>query len=203
MMTEFNAERMVPHSVKDYFDSQACHWDTHSRHDPGKLHRIIRTCDLQPGQRVLDVACGTGVLFPWLLEHDPALLMGIDISEGMTEIARAKHRDRRLKIVTADYYHLDAEPFDRIIVYNAYPHFFDKERFAEKTRNLLVHGGRFVVAHNKGHENLNKMHERRGACLYSVPLRPASEERRWFEPYFEIDVCVDTGDINIISGIAV
>ena len=203
MMTNLNVESVIPHGVKAYFDSQACHWDARSHHEPGKLRRIIRTCDLHTGQRVLDVACGTGVLFSWLLAHDPSLLMGIDLSEGMTEIARAKHRDKRLKIVTADYYHLEAGAFDRIIIYNAYPHFFDKERFAEKTRNLLAPGGRFVVAHNKGRESLNAMHEARGACLYSVPLMRVVEERRWFEPYFEIDCCMDTSDIYILSGMLV
>ncbi len=200
MTTNLNAKSVIQHDVKAYFDSQAGHWDSHSHHEPGKLRRIIRACDLHSGQRVLDVACGTGVLFPWLLAHDPSLLMGIDLSERMTEIARAKHRDKRLKIVTADYYHLAAGAFDRIIIYNAYPHFFDKMRFAEKTRDLLIPGGRFVVAHNKGRESLNEMHKARGVHQYSVPLKAVTEESRWFDPYFEIDNCIDAKDIFILSG---
>jgi cyclopropane fatty-acyl-phospholipid synthase-like methyltransferase len=202
MTSNLNAESAIPHGVKAYFDGQAGGWDARSHHEPGKLRRIIRACDLHAGQRVLDVACGTGVLFPWLLSHDPSLLMGIDLSDGMTDIARKKYRDKRLRIVTADYYHLEAGAFDRIIIYNAYPHFFDKERLAGKTYSLLAPGGRFVVAHDKGRDSLNEMHEARGARPYSVPLMPAREERRWFEPYFEIDSCIDTGDIYILSGMS-
>ncbi len=203
MTSNFNTANAESHGVKAYFDGQAGHWDARSHHEPGKLRRIVRACDLHAGQRVLDVACGTGILFPWLLAHDPSLLMGIDLSERMTDIARQKYCDKRLRIVTADYYQLEAGAFDRIIIYNAYPHFFNKERFAEKTRDLLAPGGRFVIAHDKGRESLNAMHEARGVCLYSVPLMSASEERRWFEPYFEIDTCMDSNDIYVLSGMLV
>jgi demethylmenaquinone methyltransferase/2-methoxy-6-polyprenyl-1,4-benzoquinol methylase len=188
------------HAVKAYFDSQAENWDGGSHHDPRKLRYILRICDLHAGQRILDVACGTGVLFPWLLAHGPDLLMGIDISEGMTEKARKKYRDKRLRIVTADFYQLEAGNFDRIIMYNAYPHFFDKERLANKTSDLLAAGGRFIVAHNKGRESLNAMHDARGAGECSLPLMPVSMERCWFEPYFIINDCVDNGDMYILSG---
>jgi ubiquinone/menaquinone biosynthesis C-methylase UbiE len=189
------------HAVKDYFDNQADQWDLYSHHDPHKLCKIMHMCDLHPGQRVLDVACGTGVLFPWLLAHDPALLAGIDISDGMTRVARQKYRDNRLQVMTLDYYQMETGEFDRIIIYNAYPHFFDKERLAKKTYNLLAFGGRFVVAHNKGRESLNEMHTRRGAGDFSMPLEHTSVERHRFEPYFNIDCCVDNDDIYILSGI--
>ena len=202
MMIETSGEAAVgSRAAKAYFDRQAKHWDRYARHDSHKLRAIMRMLDLHAGQRVLDVACGTGVLFPWLLSRDPLLLMGIDISEVMTEKARAKYRDRRLRIVTADYYHLAAGAFDRVVVYNAYPHFFDKERFARKTLDLLSPGGRFVVAHNKGRESLNAMHEARGACGCSVPLQPADTERGWFEPFFAMDVSIDNEDMFIISGV--
>lgn len=200
MASGIDGARVAPHTIKAYFDSQAEHWDKRSHHEPNKMRRIMRVCDLHAGQRILDVACGTGVLFPWLLAGNPALVLGIDISEGMTDIARQKYRDKRLRVVTADYYQLEAGAFDRIIIYNAYPHFFDKERFVEKTCSLLASGGRFVVAHNKGRERLNAMHEERGAGECSMPLMAASMECRWFEPYFHMDCCRDDNDIYIFSG---
>jgi demethylmenaquinone methyltransferase/2-methoxy-6-polyprenyl-1,4-benzoquinol methylase len=190
-----------PRAVKAYFDSQAEHWDRHTRHDPHKLRYIMRVLDLHAGQRVLDVACGTGVLFPWLLHRNPELLMGIDISEAMTERARAKCQDRRLRVVTADYYHLAAGAFDRIILYDAYPHFFDKEKLAQKTFNLLADGGRFIVAHDKGRETINAVHDARGAGECSVPLRSIDIECCWFEPYFSIDNRTDNEGLYVFSGV--
>lgn len=39
------------------------------------------------------------------------------------------------------------ETFDRIVIYNAYPHFIEKEKLVKKVEELLNPGGRFVVAH--------------------------------------------------------
>lgn len=189
------------HTVREYFDNLANKWDSFAHHDPRKLRTIIQVCDLHPRQRVLDVACGTGVLFPWLLAYNPALLLGIDISEGMTRVARQKYYDNRLYVMTMDYYQIETGGFDRIIIYNAYPHFFDKEQLVKKTYNLLAPGGRFVVAHSRGRESLNEMHTRRGADDFSVPLEQTSIERRRFEPYFNIDYCLDDNDIYILSGV--
>lgn len=191
------------HTVKEYFDKLADQWDSFTQPDPRKLQTIIRACDLHPGQRVLDAACGTGILFPWLLAHNPALLLGIDISEGMTRIARKKHHDNRLCVMTMDYYQIETGGFDRIIIYNAYPHFLDKERLVKKTYNLLAPGGRFVVAHNEGRESLNTMHTSRGADNYSIPLEHINIERRRFEPYFNIDYFLDKNNIYILSGVLV
>lgn len=200
MTTMTDGVHIGPHAIKAYFDSQAEHWDRSFHHDPRKIRSILRVCDLHSGQRVLDAACGTGVLFPWLLARDPELVMGIDISEAMTAKAREKYRNRHLRIVTADYYHLEAGAFDRIILFNAYPHFFDKERLAKKTLDLLADGGRFVVAQNRGRHKLNSIHDSRDENDCSLPLEAAAVECRWFEPYFRMDTVVDTEGLYIISG---
>lgn len=200
MMIKTSGEAAVqPRAAKAYFGRQDKLENRNARYDSQKLRNIMRVLDVRAGQRVLDVACGTGVLFPWLLSRDPLMLMGIDISEIMTEQARAKFKDRRLRIVTADYFHVAAGDFDRIVVYNAYPHFPDKEKFAQKTSDLLIPGGRFVVAHNVGRARLNAMAETWGGC--SVPLQSAEAECGWFEPFFEMDICIDNEDLYMISGV--
>jgi len=199
-MMKMSGEAVIrPGAARAYIDRQGENWDRHARHELHKLRTIMRVLDLRVGQRVLDVACGTGVLFPWLLSRDPQLLMGIDISEAMTENARAMHRDRRLRIVTADYFNMEAGNFDRIIVFNAYPCFPDREKFAQRTLKLLIPGGRFVVAHNAGRKGVNAMPEAWGGC--SAPLQSADEECSWFEPYFEMDVSIDNEELYLISGV--
>jgi len=198
-MMKMSGEAVIrPRAAKAYFDREGARWDRHARHELHKLRTIMRVLDLRVGQRVLDVACGTGVLFPWLLSRDPQLLMGIDISEAMTENARAMHRDRRLRIVTADYFNMEAGNFDRIIVFNAYPCFPDREKFAQRTLKLLIPGGRFVVAHNAGRKGVNAMPEAWGC---GAPLQSADEECSWFEPFFEMDVSIDNEELYLISGV--
>jgi demethylmenaquinone methyltransferase/2-methoxy-6-polyprenyl-1,4-benzoquinol methylase len=176
------------------------HWDEDQQDNPEILNQIIGACDLQAGQKVLDAACGTGVLFPRLLAHDPGQLTAIDISDAMTEKARYKHHDHRLEIITADLLLFDANGFDRAILYNAYPHFFDKSSLARKMCELLAINGRFVIAHSASRDLVNSRHAACGASDVSVDLQRASDEARWFKPYFNIDICIDTDEVYIISG---
>ena len=52
---------------------------------------LLRTADLQPGERVLDVACGTGVISRLAAERVGAAgsVTGIDIAVDMIEVAKA------------------------------------------------------------------------------------------------------------------
>ena len=186
-------------SVNEYFNKLADSWDDSAKADPDKLTRIADLCDIMTEQRVLDIACGTGVMFPFLLARNPKVLLGVDICEAMIRKARSKLPDSRLKIIEQDFLALDEVEFDCAICYNAYPHFLDKAAFAKKLRDVLVSGGRFVVAHGSGRDDINTVHKERAACV-SVELCSAEEEKEWFEPYFNVDMVIDNVDIYVISG---
>ena len=67
------------------------------------LPAAIELLSVTHGQRVLDLACGQGVLARRLVEHGAAEVVGVDASEKL--IAAASDRaagDRRLKFVTGD-----------------------------------------------------------------------------------------------------
>jgi len=197
MPTKTGGERSL--DFKTYLESQAEHWDRRSHRGSRKLRCILRMCDLHTGQRILNVSCGSGILFPGLLIHDPSLVMGIDTSESLTDKARQKYQDKRLRIVTADFYQLQAGSFDRIIINNNL-NFNDQERFVKQISDLLVADGRFVVTNNKGRENVNAVYRERGAAKYDIPFKPNAMEYNWFDPYFILDGCVDTSDLYILTG---
>lgn len=185
--------------VNEYFSKLADIWDDSTEVDPDKLSCIADYCDIKPGQKVLDIACGTGVMFPFLLAKNPKVLLGVDICEAMVKKARSKFSDCRLTIIEQDFYVIDETDFDCAICYNAYPHFIEKTAFAKKLRDVLVIGGRFVVAHGSGREEINAVHEDRAACV-STALGSAKEEKKWFEPYFNVDIVIDNADLYVISG---
>lgn len=186
--------------ISRFFDYQAQTWDNR-KVDIRRIQHIMNFCDLEAGQKILDVACGTGFLFKTLLAYSPECVVGVDISEQMVQKAMQKVKDSRLQVIALDFLKLDVKGFDRVVIYNAYPHFFDKDKLAKKTFEVLRSGGRFIIAHNMGRKTINAVHHNNKAGRYSTILNTADTEKCWFEPWFTIDKCVDTNDSYIISGI--
>ncbi|MBP0447113.1 class I SAM-dependent methyltransferase [Roseomonas sp. SSH11] len=81
--------------VRALFDATAPHYDRIDRifslgTGPGYRRRALREAGLRPGMRVLDVAVGTGLVARQAvaITGDPALVTGLDPSEGMLAEAR-------------------------------------------------------------------------------------------------------------------
>jgi demethylmenaquinone methyltransferase / 2-methoxy-6-polyprenyl-1,4-benzoquinol methylase len=58
--------------------------------DPRWRRELVRAVDPQPGQRVLDVATGTGMVAAELARRGPCAVVGLDQSEAMLTGARAR-----------------------------------------------------------------------------------------------------------------
>lgn len=74
--------------------------------------RLLKAANIHPGENVLDISCGTGlVTFPVADAVGPkGLVTGIDLSEGMIEKATRLAEVKRLSHVT--FRHMDAEQLD-------------------------------------------------------------------------------------------
>ena len=75
-----------------YFDRCAPQWDARMVTDDGKINGILDAAGVREHDVVLDVACGTGVLFPYYLNRNVAQVIGVDISPEMAKIAASKLR---------------------------------------------------------------------------------------------------------------
>jgi trans-aconitate methyltransferase len=104
---------------------------------------LIELLAPQPGERVLDLGCGTGRLTARLAETGAAVV-GIDSSEEM--LAQARSAYPHLDFVRADARAFAfAEPFDAVFS-NAVLHWIkEPERIVRRVRNSLRPGGRFVA----------------------------------------------------------
>jgi len=188
-------------AVAAYFDMKAPTWD-HSKPDYDKIRLILQMARLTPSKRILDVACGTGVLLPVLLEYAPEIIHAIDLSPNMVRLAQEKYNHPSLSITAADFYMYDGTGYDYIIVYNAYPHFQDKCRFIQKAHTCLKPGGRLVIAHGNGRAIINSRHSiEPDVQSISVPLKACHEEVACLGERFRFDLVVDTEKLYLLSGI--
>ena len=172
-----------------FFDRCAPDWDAGMvRHEP-VIQAILDNAGVGPGMRVLDVACGTGVLFPDYLARG-AVVTGIDISPEMARIAAEKFAgEPRVQVLCGDVEETAfPETFDVVMVYNAFPHFPDPARLIARLAGLVKPGGRLSVAHSGA------------AHPVSNGLMHEDELRALLAPYCDVDICISDERMYQVAG---
>lgn len=148
---------MNKQDVIDFFDHCAPHWDADMIRSDSIIDTIMDAAGIRESIDVLDVACGTGVLFPDYCKRNVGSLTGIDISPKMVEKAKANFPDAI--VLCADIEEADfAKCFDAIMIYNAFPHFPDPERLIHCLAGKLNRGGTLTVAHGMSRQALHRHH---------------------------------------------
>lgn len=110
--------------------------------------RVVAAAEIQPGQRVLDVACGTGVLARAVAERvgPSGSVFGVDISEGMLAVARRKAPTVRWREGRAEALPFDANSFDVVVSQFGLMFFEDRRSAIQEMMRVLRPGGRLAVA---------------------------------------------------------
>ncbi|MGP1396603.1 MAG: class I SAM-dependent methyltransferase [Inquilinaceae bacterium] len=133
-------------AAADHFDDPPlAFWDRHGR-------QAVDLIDLKPGDRVLDVGCGTGAsAIPAARAVGPqGSVLGIDIAENMLVRARAKAKTAGLANIRFDRGDMaepDCRPGTLDAIISVFSIFFvpDMPRVLAKLGCLLRPGGRLVV----------------------------------------------------------
>lgn len=186
--------------TKNFFDNLAPNWDEMVKVDPEKIELILGLADIKEDEKILDLATGTGILIPYLLERDPKSITAIDISPKMIEIAQGKLDQNNIEYKSVDFYDFDGGDYDLVVCYQAYPHFKKKKEFIEKLANVLKPGGRFIIAHPDSRDTINNRHTGKKVKKVSDGLLSAKVESALFSTHFKIDTLVDSDELYIISG---
>ena len=153
---------------RDFFDKLAPSWDKNETLSiPSKINHILDYFDLRPGQSVLDLGTGTGVLLPFVAQRigPTGNITAVDYSSGMIKKAIEKFSG----IVPAPLFlNIDFEKdningeFDRIILYCVYPHLhspYETLKWLEKVN--LKNKGEIFIAFPSDEVFINNIHKER------------------------------------------
>ena len=152
-------------TLEAYFDERADTWDeTVAEKDTGKLVAMAVGLGLKPGDTVLDVGSGTGILVPYLLAQlgPSGTLVGVDLARRMLRKAAAKGFGPRVSLLQADIClaPLRAGTCDAVVCYSSFPHFRDKPAALGELLRVLRAGGMLAIAHTSGRQHINAIHAR-------------------------------------------
>ena len=166
------------------------------------IGRILDNAEVSAGMDVLDVACGTGVMFDYYLQRDVRSVLGIDISPEMAKIAGEKYTNEpRVQVVCGDVEEFAFDRrFDRIVVYNAFPHFPYPKRLIKTLAGLLKEGGRLTVAHGMSREAIDG-HHKGAASKVSNGLMSAENLKRIFDAHIQVEVVISNDHMYQVSGV--
>ena len=193
---------MEKKDVIEFFDRCAPSWDADMIKSDVKIGKILDNAEVGAGMDVLDVACGTGVMFDYYLQRDVASVTGIDISPEMAKIAAGKYADQpKVQVICGDVEeYAFGRKFDRIVVYNAFPHFPYPKRLIKILASLLKEDGRLTVAHGMSREAIDGHHSG-SASKVSNGLMTAESLKRIFDSHFDVEVVISNRHMYQVSGV--
>jgi demethylmenaquinone methyltransferase/2-methoxy-6-polyprenyl-1,4-benzoquinol methylase len=188
---------MEKKTIAEFFDKCAPWWDADMIRNEPVIATILDNGGIREGAHVLDVACGTGVLFPDYLARG-ASVTGIDISPEMVKIARSKFPQVEVLLGDVEETAFDRQ-FDAVMVYNAFPHFPNPAVLIRTLAGLVKPGGRLSVAHGMSRAALQSHHAGR-ASQVSIDLIHEEELKALMEPRFEVDTVISTDEMYQVAG---
>ena len=193
---------MEKKDVIAFFDRCAPSWDAEMIKSDVKIGKILDNAEVGENMDILDVACGTGVMFDYYLQRNVASVTGIDISPEMAKIAAAKYEGQpKVQVICGDVEEFPFDrKFDRIVVYNAFPHFPYPKRLIKILAGLLKEDGRLTIAHGQSREAIDGHHSG-SASKVSNGLMSAENLKRIFDAHFDVEVVISNRHMYQVSGV--
>jgi SAM-dependent methyltransferase len=110
--------------------------------------RVADAANIQSGDKVLDVACGTGVLARTIADRigEGGSVVGLDVNEGMLAVAARKSPHIEWRRGQAEATPFDDDSFDAVVSQFGLMFFEDRRAAIREMIRVLRPGGRLAVA---------------------------------------------------------
>lgn len=134
-----------------------------------RLPSLVNELNIKPGETILDIGSGTGILLPLLhkITKGRSKIVSLDVAEEMLKQARNNGHNG-----DADYVHADvaampfsSDTFDLVICYSCFPHFSDKIKALAEITRVLRKGGRLAICHTASRREINELHHSIGGVV--------------------------------------
>jgi len=110
--------------------------------------RVAEAAQIRPGQRVLDIACGTGILAREAARHSGTngFVAAVDISPGMLAVASRQAPEIEWRIAPAESLPFGDDSFDVVVSQFGLMFFEDRPAALREMMRVLAPGGRIAAA---------------------------------------------------------
>ena len=200
-----NTEETQVQSAKRLYDRRGPTYDD-SWH-PSFAANIVKFSKIQPGQRVLDLACGTGLVTFFASEAVGVTgeVWGVDVSSGMLAEAKAKKERESDKYSNVHFYQHDItslegipkireESFDFIICACALVLLKDPKGAIKTWTKYLKQGGKIVTDANHPHNAIDGIVIERAGLRLGLPL---PYNRNWVEGEDSLPELLREADLEV------
>ncbi len=168
---------------RNFFDHHAETWDRDLQYEAKrlKLIEVVKAFELSPGDSLLDVGTGTGILLPFIKEAigPRGILFAMDFSFRMLEQAKLRPGiEKNIINASVEAIPFQSDRFDRVTCFSAFPHFPNKLRALSEMVRVLRRGGKLFIAHLHSIEEINQLHKHIGGPVSNDFLPSPDEFRR-------------------------
>lgn len=163
--------------LRDWDGEHGAYWAEHAETYEASVARyqpaLLAAVDARPGERVLDVGCGSGQLALDVVGGTPGVTaVGVDLSSAQLEVARARAGDLPVEFLQADaqVHDFGEAAYDVVASRTGTMFFSDPARAFENLARATRPGGRLALLVWRGIEENEWLREFMGAVGRVLPL---------------------------------